>query len=129
VEPGSYLGGTGLSIPVNAPHPAEAWKFVQFMLEPEQQVGVFTLAGAAPATTAALQAPELTEPDPYFGGQAPFSVFLDTMATATHFPYVEAWDSIDTDIADMVQSVMLNKATPQQALADGEAKVNEELAG
>jgi multiple sugar transport system substrate-binding protein len=128
-EPGSYLGGTGLSIPVNAPHKTAAWKFVQYMLEPQQQVGVFTLAGAAPATTAALESPELTKPDPYFGGQAPFGIFLDTMATATHFPYVAAWDSIDTDIADMVQAVMLDKATPAEALADGETKVNEELAG
>src|ERR687887_991257 len=127
-EPGSYLGGTGLSIPVNAPHPQEAWTFVQYMLEQPQQVGVFTLAGAAPATTAALQSPELTKPDPYFGGQAPFGIFLDTMATATHFPYVEAWDAIDTDISNMVQSVMLEKATPQQALDTYEAKVNEELA-
>ena len=128
-EPGSYLGGTGLSIPVNAPHPEEAWKFVEFMLQPEQQVGVFTLAGAAPATTAALESPELTKPDPYFGGQAPFSIFLDSMATATHFPYVEAWDPIDTDIGNMVQSVMLDKATPQEALDTYEAKVNERLAG
>lgn len=128
-EPGSYLGGTGLSIPVNAPHPQEAWLFVQYMLEEPQQVGVFTLAGAAPATNAALASSELTKPDPYFGGQAPFPIFQDSMSTATHFPYVEQWDPIDERIGIMVQSVMLGEATPQEALADGEAKVNEELAG
>ena len=129
VEPGSYLGGTGLSIPVNAPHPQEAWLFVQFMLEPEQQVGVYTLAGAAPATEAALQSVELTQPEEYFGGQAPFQVFADSMGTATHFPYVEQWDPIDTDIGTMVESVMLGERTPQEALTQGAAKVNEELAG
>ena len=90
-QPGSYLGGTGLGIPVGAKHKDAAWLFIQYMLRPEQQVGVFTYAGAAPATTAALQSPELTKPDPYFGGQAPFKVFLDSMATSTHFPYVGAW--------------------------------------
>lgn len=129
VEPGSYLGGTGLSIPVNAPHPDEAWLFVQYMLELPQQIGVFTLAGAAPATTAALESPQLTEPDPYFGDQAPFPTFMETMAIATHFPYVAQWDEVDTAIGDMVQSVMLGEATPQEALADGEAKANEALAG
>jgi multiple sugar transport system substrate-binding protein len=128
-EPGSYLGGTGLSIPVNAPHPEEAWLFVQYMLQLQQQIGVYTLAGAAPATSAALDSPELTKPDPYFGGQAPFSLFKDSMATATHFPYVEQWDPIDTDIGNMVQSVMLGEATPQEALTDGAAKVNSELSG
>jgi multiple sugar transport system substrate-binding protein len=126
-EPGSYLGGTGLSIPVNAPHPQEAWLFVQYMLQLQQQIGVFTLAGAAPATSAALDSPELTKPDPYFGGQPPFSIFKDAMSTATHFPYVEQWDPIDTDIGNMVQSVMLGAATPQEALTNGAAKVNDDL--
>lgn len=127
--PGSYLGGTGLSIPVNAAHPEEAWLFIQYMLRLEQQVGVFTYAGAAPATTAALESPELTEPDPYFGGQAPFPVFLDTMSTATHFPYVAQWNDIDVVISEMVDEVMLGKKPPQEALDDAAAKVNEELSG
>ena len=127
-EPGSYLGGTGLSIPVNAAHPQEAWLFVQYMLEPPQQIGVYTYAGAAPATTEALNSPELTKPDPYFGGQAPFPIFLDAMSTATHFPYVSSWDDIDTEIATMVESVMLGKSEPQAALDDSAAKVNDLLA-
>ena len=127
-EPGSYLGGTGLSIPVNAAHPDEAWLFVQYMLEPAQQLGVYTYAGAAPATTEALNSPELTKPDPYFGGEAPFPIFLDAMQTATHFPYVSAWDDIDTEIGTMVESVMLGEKEPQQALDDTAATVNDLLA-
>jgi multiple sugar transport system substrate-binding protein len=127
-QPGSYLGGTGLSIPVNAAHPQEAWLLVQFMLQPQQQIGVFKYAGAAPATTAALESNALTKPDPYFGGESPFTVFLDAMGTATHFPYVAQWDAIDQDIGNMVESMMLNKATPQQALTEGAAKVDQELA-
>jgi len=128
-QPGSYLGGTGLSIPVNAPHPQEAWLFVQYMLQLPQQIGVYTLAGAAPATTAALDSPQLTKPDPYFGGQAPFPIFKDTMATATHFPYVGQWDTIDEDIGTAVQSVLLGRATAQQALSDAATKVNADLSG
>jgi multiple sugar transport system substrate-binding protein len=128
-EPGSYLGGTGLSIPVNAEHPAEAWLFIEYMLRPENQLGVFEHAGAAPATNEALQSPELTEPDPYFGGQAPFPIFQETMSTATHFPYVEQWDEIDTIISEMVDAVMLGKKEPQKALDDAAAEVNEALAG
>ena len=50
------------------------------------------------------------------------------MATATHFPYVGTWSAVDLDIGNMVESVMLNKATPQQALTDGAAKVTTDLA-
>jgi multiple sugar transport system substrate-binding protein len=127
-QPGSYLGGTGLSIPYNAVHPQEAWLFEQFMLQPAQQVGLFTYAGAAPATTGALTSPTLSKPDPYFGGEVPFPVFQEAMATATHFPYVGQWSAMDTDIGNMVESVMLNKATAQQALTDGAASVTKDLA-
>ena len=70
-QPGSYLGGTGLGIPVQAEHKDAAWQLIQYLLRPENQIGVFTYAGAAPATTAALKSSELTKPDPYFGGEAP----------------------------------------------------------
>ena len=128
-QPGSYLGGTGLSIPVNAPHPQEAWLFVQYMLRLPQQIGVYTLAGAAPATSAALDSPQLTKPDPYFGDEAPFPIFKETMATATHFPYVEQWDTVDRDIGNMVQSVLLGQSPAEQALDEGAAAVNDELSG
>jgi ABC-type glycerol-3-phosphate transport system substrate-binding protein len=126
-EPGSYLGGTGLSIPVNAEHPEESWLFIQHLLGLDQQIGVFKEAGAAPATTAALESPVLTKPDPYFGGQAPFPVFLDSMSTASHFPYVEKWDEIDEVISDMVDAVMLGRKEPQQALDDAANQVNDLL--
>jgi multiple sugar transport system substrate-binding protein len=128
-EPGSYLGGTGLSIPVNAEHPQEAWLFAQYMLQLPQQLLLYQLAGAAPATAEALQSPQLTKPDPYFGGEAPFPVFQEALATATHFPYVKEWDSMDTDIGNMVEGVMLGKSTPQEALQQGAEEVNAEVQG
>ena len=87
-QPGSYLGGTGLGIPVQAANKDAAWQLIQYLLRPENQIGVFTYAGAAPATTAALESADLTKPDPYFGGEAPFRVFLESMATSRPFPYV-----------------------------------------
>jgi multiple sugar transport system substrate-binding protein len=128
-QPGSYLGGTGLCIPANAKNTAAAWAFTQFLLTTEQQLGVYKFAGAAPATTAALQSPLLTKPDPYFGGQAPFAVFLDAMATATPFPYVQSWDDIDTTISDSVTSALLGKQSSSEALKAGAERTDSILAG
>jgi multiple sugar transport system substrate-binding protein len=126
-EPGSYLGGTGLSIPVNAEHPEEAWAFIQFMMRPENATKIFTIAGAAPGLTAALESEEVNQPDPYFSDQNTLPVFLDAMSTATHFPYVSQWDSIQTMIDQGLEAAFLEKATPQEALDDAAAKVNDEL--
>lgn len=128
-QPGSYLGGTGLAIPVNAPHPEAAWLFTQYMLQLQQQLGVAKYAGAAPATLGALSSPELTRPDPYFGGQAPFKVFLRAMQTAHPFPYVQQWNDIDTAISDSVAAALLGKKSPGAALNGGAAEVNNLLRG
>ena len=126
-EPGSYLGGTGLSIPVNAPHPQEAWTFIQFMLRPENATKIFTIAGAAPGLTAALESPKVDKPDPYFTDQNTLPVFLKAMSTATHFPYVAPWDSIQSTIDNGLATAFLGKASPQDALNAAAQKVNDEL--
>lgn len=123
-QPGSYLGGTGLGIPVQAAHKEAAWQLIQYLLRPDQQVGVFNYAGAAPATTAALQSSDLTKPDPYFGGEAPFSVFLESMKTSRPFPYVGAWTDIDVAIADAMQKALLGRAEVQKALDDAVTETN-----
>jgi ABC-type glycerol-3-phosphate transport system substrate-binding protein len=124
-QPGSYLGGTGLGIPVAAANKQAAWTFIQYMLLPEQQIGVYTYAGAAPATTVALQSPEVSAPDPYFGDQAPFPIFLDTMKTATHFPYVKAWSEIQTPtIDDAVAAALLGQASAKDALDNAAEETN-----
>lgn len=127
-KPGSYLGGTGLVIPTGAKNPTAAWELMQFLLRPEQQQLVYTEAGAAPATTAALSLPALSQPDPFFGGQAPFSVFRDAMSTATPFPYVASWPDIDKSITDAVTSVLLGKSDSQSAL-DQAAKLTDAKLG
>ncbi|TYC17566.1 sugar ABC transporter substrate-binding protein [Actinomadura syzygii] len=124
VQQGSYLGGTGLSIPVTSKHKAAAWKFAQFLLRPEQQLLVAKQAGAAPATTAALNRPELTAPDPYFGGDAPFKVFLAAMTTARPFPYVKNWTDVDKAISDGVTAALLGKKAPDRALGDAAREVD-----
>jgi ABC-type glycerol-3-phosphate transport system substrate-binding protein len=126
-RPGSYLGGTGLVIPTGAKNPRAAWELMQFLLKPAQQSLVYTEAGAAPATSAALSLPALSKPDPYFGGQAPFGVFKGAMATATHFPYVGTWGDIDTALTDATTSVLLGKASSQDALAKAAATTDGKL--
>ena len=126
-EPGSYLGGTGLVIPTNAPQKEAAWKFIEYAMRPENQVGVFTYAGAAPALTAALESPEVNIEDPYFGGQKAFAVFLEAMKTARPFPYVRAWNDIDDAFTNAMQQVSLGQMSVQEALDEAAATSTDAL--
>jgi multiple sugar transport system substrate-binding protein len=120
-QPGSYLGGTGLAIPTGSANQQAAWEFVQYAMELQNQIGVYTYAGAAPALTAALSSSEVNIEDPYFGGQKAFDVFLRTMETATHFPYVSSWSDIDGYFTTAMQEIALGDKTVQQALDDAAA--------
>ncbi len=102
-------------IPAGSKQKEAAWKFIEFALRPENQVCVYTCAGAAPATIDGLNSPEVNVADPYFGGQQAFSVFLDTMKTAHPFPYVRQWSDIDTFFTDSMSAIALGQATTKDA--------------
>jgi ABC-type glycerol-3-phosphate transport system substrate-binding protein len=120
----SYLGGTGLVIPANSKNQDAAWKFIEFAMRPENQIGVFKYAGAAPALTTALNSLEVNVADPYFGNQLAFSVFLDAMKTAHPFPYVRQWSDIDDAFTNAMQQIGLG--TPVQQALDDAAKTSQD---
>lgn len=123
--PGSYLGGTGLVIPAGSKNKEAAWKFIEYAMRTENEVGVYKYAGAAPALQQALESPEVNVEDPYFGGEKAFSVFLEAMKTAHPFPYVRQWTDIDTIFTNAMQEIALNTKDVKTALDDA-VKLTEE---
>lgn len=125
---GSYLGGTGLIVPEKAEHKDAAWKFIQFCFDEKEMTAPFTKAGASPALTAALEAPELSAPDSYFGGENAFACFLEAMNTAKPFPYVRSWDEISGYFGTAMEQILLGKSSVKDALDEAAAKADEALA-
>jgi ABC-type glycerol-3-phosphate transport system substrate-binding protein len=126
-QPGSYLGGTGLAIPAQSKQKEAAWKFIEYAMRLENQIGVYTYAGAAPALTAALESDEVNVADPYFGGQKPFEVFLEAMKTAKHFPYVREWNDIDVAFSTAMEQIGLGQMPVQDALDEAAATATDAL--
>ncbi|HVN15518.1 MAG TPA: sugar ABC transporter substrate-binding protein [Anaerolineales bacterium] len=124
---GSYLGGTGLVIPAQSKHQEAAWKFIEYAMRVENQVGVYTYAGAAPALTAALQSPEVNVADPYFGGEKTFEVFLEAMKTAKHFPYVRQWSDIDVAFSTAMEQIGLGQKSVKDAMDEAAATATDAL--
>jgi multiple sugar transport system substrate-binding protein len=115
-QPGSYLGGTGLVVPANAENPEAAWKFIEFAMTLENQIGVFEYAGAAPALLDALESPKVNMADPYFGDQHTLEVFLEAMETARPFPYVREWNQIDEALTVAMEEILFAGAGVQEAM-------------
>ena len=127
LQEGSYLGGTGLVVPVNAPDQKDAWTFIQFLLQKQQQLAVYTQAGAAPATEAALESPALNKPDPFFGGEAPFAIFRQALKTATPYPYVSSWTQIDRAVENGVTAGLNGEQSVADALKGSADRIDELL--
>ncbi len=126
-QPGSYLGGTGLVIPAASKNQEAAWKFIEYAMRVENQIGVYTFAGAAPALTAALQSDQVNVADPYFGGQKTFDVFLEAMKTAKHFPYVRQWNDIDVAFSTALEQIGLGQKSVKDALDEAAGITTEAL--
>ncbi|HPH98182.1 MAG TPA: sugar ABC transporter substrate-binding protein [Anaerolineaceae bacterium] len=126
-QSGSYLGGTGLVIPASSKQQDAAWKFIEYAMRVENQIGVYKYAGAAPALTAALQSPEVNIADPYFGGQKVFEVFLEAMKTAQHFPYVRQWSDVDVAFSQAMEKVGLGQMAVKEALDEAAQTATEAL--
>ena len=128
VKPGSYLGGTGLVIPAGAANKEAAWRFIEFATRLENAINVYKYAGAAPGLKAALESPEVSVPDPYFGDQVTLPLFLQATETAHHFPYIRQWNEVPGAIETAVTAVLLGEQTAQEALDAAAAEVNTLLA-
>ncbi len=127
-QAGSYLGGTGLVIPEKSAHKEAAWKFIEFMLRPENAKLVYTKAGAAPALLSALADPEVNAPDPYFGGQKPMEVYKQALESAVSFPKIRQWEEIDVVLNEMIAAVMNKSKTLDDAVKEAAEKVDGLLA-
>lgn len=127
-EFGTHIGGTYLSIFEPSEHKEEAWKFIEFLSREESQVALYKTSGAAPAYLPAVSHDEVAEADPYFGGQAPLTIFKDTVDKGKPNPIVAEWGEIADILNLALEKAIIQESTPKEALDEAAAEVNELLA-
>ncbi|MCT2195557.1 sugar ABC transporter substrate-binding protein [Paenibacillus sp. p3-SID1389] len=121
---GTHIGGTYLSIFEKSEHKEEAWKFIEFLSREENAIQVYKTSGAAPGYLPALDSKEVNSPDPFFGNEVPMEVFKKAVENGKPNPIVSSWQEISQTISDAVVKVVMNEATPQEALDEAAEQVN-----
>jgi multiple sugar transport system substrate-binding protein len=123
-DSGSW-GGGGIVAFKNTKHPAEAAKFIKWILtNPEALALNNKQAGVYPATKTALQdVPSLQKPDPFFGGEKIWNVFDES---ARDLKYNWLWGptmvATNAAIGDGVTAAIQGRGTLEQALASAQSK-------
>ncbi|MGD9546470.1 MAG: sugar ABC transporter substrate-binding protein [Candidatus Krumholzibacteriia bacterium] len=124
-EPGtpglSLAGGSSLVVFRGGDHPDEAWRLIEFLSRPEQQIRFFELTGDLPAHRAAWD-------DPRLAGDARASAFAAQLERVTATPKIPEWEQIANRVWEAAEQAIRGSATPEEALKDLDADVDRMLA-
>jgi multiple sugar transport system substrate-binding protein len=106
----STAGGSSLVIFRSSRHPAEAWKLIEFLSRPEQQLRFYQLCGNLPARTEAWR-------DTLLSHDRFAHVFETQLRRVVPSPKVPEWESISLRIQDAAEAMVLAHANTDSTLA------------
>jgi multiple sugar transport system substrate-binding protein len=113
----SFAGGGDLVVFKDSKNRDTAWKFVNYLTQPEQQQKLYELVGSLPAVQSAWDTGELST-DPLLKS------FGDQLQDAKSAPAIATWEQVAAPLDDAVEQVSLGKADAETALADAETQAN-----
>ena len=117
----SMAGGASLVLFRASKKKDAAWKLVEYLSEPAQQIRFYELTQDLPAHRDAWRAPQVAS-DP------PLAAFREQLEHVAPMPRVPEYEQIATDIADDGEAVVRGRMTIDRALNDLDAKANTTLA-
>jgi multiple sugar transport system substrate-binding protein len=106
----SFAGGSSLVMFRGSKHPREAWKLIEFLSRPEQQVRFWRLTGDLPARRESWA-------DTALSRDARTSAFGEQLQRTVPCPMVPEWEEIATRIWEQTDRAVRGAASPDSALA------------
>lgn len=106
----SHAGGASLVMFRGSRHKQAAWKLIEFLSRPEQQLRFYQLTGSLPARTAAWQTPELA-------GDEHARAFWVQLQRVEPLPAVPEIESIVSRVIDHAESSIRGRVPAERSLA------------
>jgi len=114
----SFAGGEFLAVSAKSKQKELAWRLVQFLTRPDNQV--YFCRNALIPTPASVTA----QADPFFLSDANYKTFIEQLQLAQSSPPHPHWVEIEQAIEEAVEQAMYKKKSAKQALDDAAAKIN-----
>jgi multiple sugar transport system substrate-binding protein len=105
----SLAGGAGLALVRGSPRADAAWRWLEFLAEPAQQVAFHRLSGDLPARRSAWR-------DPSLAGSAHAQAFLVQLDRVRPTPRIPEWERIASRIAHHAEAVVRGHESLDAAL-------------
>ncbi|MGH2570651.1 MAG: sugar ABC transporter substrate-binding protein [bacterium] len=106
----SLAGGSSLVVFRSSRHKDAAWRLVEFLSRPEQQVRFWRLTGDLPARREAWESAELTE-------EPRVRAFREQLERVEPMPKILEWEQIASKIRERAELAARGAASPAEALA------------
>jgi multiple sugar transport system permease protein len=103
----SFVGGSHLVIFKDSPHKETAWKFVEFMSSPENQIEWFKIAGGLPANRFSWEAG-------FFSDKPLIKVFGAQMTDTKSPPNIPEWEEMASAIKQRMEEYTRDKVSISQ---------------
>lgn len=113
----SLAGGSSLVMYRGCRHKAEAWKLIEFLSEPQQQLKFYHLSGDLPARREAWR-------DTALSADPRFRAFGEQLGRAVSTPKIPEWENVIAKIQDQAESVIRGASSADSALAVLDREVN-----
>ena len=117
----SLAGGSSLVVLRDSPHRREAWRLIEFLSRPEQQVRFFELTGDLPASRTAWQ-------DSLLSADPRAAAFARQLERTRPTPKIPEWEQVATRIWEAAEQVVRGAATIDEALMQLDRDVDRMLA-
>lgn len=113
----SLAGGASLVIFRSSKHKAAAWKLIQYLSRPEQQLRFYQLTGDLPARRETWR-------DSLLANDVAAAAFRSQLERAVPTPMVPEWEQVTTKIMDHTEAAVRGGVTPVAARAALDADVD-----
>ena len=105
----SIAGGASLVIFKNSPHQEAAWKFIEFLSQPEIQVEFFRLTSDLPSVKAAWKSHEIQT-------DKQISAFYTQLENVASTPKITEWEQIAVKIQEHLEKVIFGRINLEKAV-------------
>lgn len=116
----SVAGGSSLVMFRGSRHPEAAWKLIEFLSQPEQQLRFHRLTGDLPARREAWRDTAFTS-DPH---SRAFAIQLDRVVST---PKIPEWEEISIKLQHAMEASILGGASPDSVMAGLDRQVDQIL--
>lgn len=114
VSRGATVGGAALAMfPSDAAHELATWRFLKWLIAPENSIAWTLATGYVPIQKAAAESEDVIAT---FAEQPAFAAGFEQLEVASQYPHFWEMGTMDDLLANAIEQVELEQATPQEAL-------------